>query len=77
MTEQINLEEAMQKVKAILDQSKMKKDQDIWVLACAMVAIAGVRAHNTNQPEIEQVCKDFVEGMHEHTGTPALKETAQ
>src|SRR5262245_2115873 len=61
---QPDLQTTYDQVQEILGRAKLKSDLAVWTLALAMVAIAGKRASDTGNKEVEDACKDFVQAMH-------------
>jgi len=51
-------------------------DREMWHLATTAVGVAGDRAQEIGDSEIEKACIQFVETMHKLAGTAPLQETS-
>jgi len=77
MKESVSFEEVHAQVKELLSQANLRSDKSIWIIACAIVAVAGHRAASIKNEDINAACMRFIEEMHLHAGTPSVKETVQ
>lgn len=70
---------SMTPAQELLNSCNKFDDFDLYVLTCGMVAIAGKRATETKNRDVEAICIRFVRSMAETVGTPDLppKEPTQ